>query len=212
MIEEKKKDNENFENYSAAIRYYVHIGIDAENDGDKLTHTFKDRVVARAFGSMFAGLLKPLLNKIGVVQSLLENLTAQTKKDFSYNQTQFTKIIDQMSADVATALTKQNLIEDNNQNYDRHLLKNLLVMRVLTYVMLLGVKARNYNNKFWIDTIAFTEKKLSNISIDKFAAMEPDEFDQEVKILTRYVYNELQKESDLQSQLNENIINPDLED
>lgn len=161
---------------------------------------------------MFAGLLKPLLNKTGVVQSLLEDLTAQTKEDFSYNQTQFTKIIDQMSADVETARTKQNLIEDNNQNYDRYILKNLLIMRVLTYVMMLGVKGEKFNDRLWIDTITFTEKKLSSISVDKFAAMEPDEFDQEVKILTRYVYNELQKEDDIQAQLNENTINPDLED
>lgn len=208
MIEEKKKENENFENYSSAIRYYVHIGIDAENDGDKLTHTFKDRVVFRAFGSMFTGMLKPLLNKIGVVQSLLENLIAQNKTDFSYNQSQFIKITDRIKADVEEVQGSDQSGNPSNPKMDQYILRNLLTMRIFTYLMILGIKADPFPDRLWIDAITITDENLAKISMERFAAMNPIQFDREVKILAEAIFIDLKKKRKLQAGLEENIINP----
>ena len=66
-------------------------------------------------------------------------------------------------------------------------------MRVYSYIMLLGIRTRDFPNNLWRVLIKITDEKLGSIPVETFANFKQNELEHEIKILTEAIFSEVQR-------------------
>lgn len=185
MVKEFRLTDNRFETTAAAIRYYVHVGIAAETATGDLRHSLNNTIVKQSQKEAVRFELKPLAN-------LLENLINKLEQ------------VDTKTGETLNEIAKQNTIIESkvNRNFEQfnksseslleliksvksinitseYNLKNMLVLRSVFYVFLLGYKsgkipAGEDNFTLWSDIVKIAHRRASQLSIRELKMFSDD--------------------------------------
>jgi hypothetical protein len=136
MIKENKHIDPRFADYSAAIRYYVHLGITAETATNDLRNSLDNTIVKQSQKEAVRNELKPLVNLIeNLINTVVE--TTERSSQFFADVTKRTEIIEgkiDQASETIINLLKSILITGENA------LRNVIVLRSIIYIFFLGHK------------------------------------------------------------------------
>ena len=173
MIKEFKTTDARFADMSAAIRYYVHVGIAAETATSDIRNSLDNTIVKASQKEAVRKELIPLDNKI-------ENLITAIRETAAENSSFFTDVA--RRTEIVEAKLDRN-IERIDNGFDsvinflkgmlitgEQTLRNLIVLRSIIYVFFLGHKTGRIepgkeNVTKWTRMISLAHEKANEFSI-----------------------------------------------
>lgn len=181
MIKEHKRDDPKFADYSAAIRYYVHLGIAAETATSDLRNSLDNTIVRQSQKEAVRDELKPLAN---LIENLTNKVTESVEKnsEFFADVSKRTEIIES-KLDIASEkiinLLNSILITGENA------LRNIIVLRSIIYIFFLGLRTGKIepgkeNLVKWNKMITLAHKKANSLSIAEVNQLHEETLEAEV--------------------------------
>jgi hypothetical protein len=141
VVRELKGANVNFASESAAVRYYVSLGIDAETATSDLRNSLDNSIVKESIDGAMGKKLNPLKESIVRIDQALKNFTAENARIFTDVAKRTADIeakLDTGFENTSATLEKLLLTGDNS-------FKNIAVLRSLFYIFLLGIQTGKIN-------------------------------------------------------------------
>lgn len=174
-----KTSDPKFKDNSAALRYYVNLGIKTEVrslKGGNFDET-KGSLTARSnsnFGSNDP--LIPIKNSIDILTKAVDDLSNK-QYDFFQGQTEgITDLRNELLTQfekVSTLINTPSEMEINAERFLKEILKNIVVFRCIHYVFLLGISPGSIPIKY--ETIDW--QRVVKIVYDRAAKISPEELE-----------------------------------
>lgn len=168
--------------------WMVHIGIAATLQTDQIEHTLDNAIVKRSQKNAVRDELKPLTNNLKNLNDAIENLIV--KNDDSFGQLiESSKIVEdivkQRLESFENVMEKVLLSIQKGSGTERESLRNIIVIRSLIYLFLIGHKlgriesgTDDYNN--WKLVVINAHKRANLISDEELDLMEGGKIDEKV--------------------------------
>lgn len=189
IVKKNRYTDKRFESHSSTIRYYVELGIQAENSSDSGANNL-DRAVINSTAT------DALRVEVLQLNEIIENLSA-TVKTLSANQTDYfacsTKKLQSLEASLANNLSEvssqlnsdsEGIVKrlDRTEKTDSAMLHNLIVLRSVFYIFLLGyqtekIKPGKDNLNKWGKLIEVAHQQANRLSIDEIKASASEELE-----------------------------------
>jgi hypothetical protein len=181
MVRELKRTDPNFATESAAVRHYVNVGIAAETATSDLRNSLNNNIVKRSQKEAVRAELIPLDNKV-------ENLINEFKK-FSEENGNLFRDISRRTELIETKLEAGNeailnLLKSIDITSEESF-RNLIVLRSIFYVFLLGHKAGRIepgkeNLQKWNYIINLAHQKANALSLDEIKMLSGEVMESEI--------------------------------
>ena len=181
LVRKNRFTDKRFENNSAAIRYYVELGIAAENSAEypvKNTDKNLDReIINSEQEDVVREDLIPLTNTVENLFGAIKILGANQAEYFTNSATQLSRIethlergIKEISRQLITSLESIYAQFDQSEKTGNETLRNLIVLRSVFYIFLLGHKTGKIepgreNIGKWNQVIKLAHEKANGLSI-----------------------------------------------
>ena len=210
MVEEFKKTDKRFENEASAIRHYVHLGIVAETSTDDLRNSLDSVIVRDSQKEAVRDELKPLA---GVIKTLVEKLDEQDQNlnEFFADLTKRTEKIEG-SIDAKAQALEASIVDNSKSiesrielnfsqlfstlteitkqlsamfNFVRYILRNLIILRSVIYIFLLGYKTGiieggKESQIIWNNLIQLAHQKAMDLSLVELTQLKDDQVESTV--------------------------------
>ena len=182
IVKKNRYTDKRFESHSSAIRYYVELGIRAENSSDSMANNLDQAVINLSAADA-------LRKEISRLNEIIENLSA-TMKTLSANQTDYFADSTEKLRSIETSLANDlreissQLARDSEgvskrlertEKTDSATLHNLIVLRSVFYVFLLGyrtdkIKPGKDNLQKWGKLIDVAHREANRLSVKEIKA------------------------------------------
>ncbi|HLM59636.1 MAG TPA: hypothetical protein VK308_02420 [Pyrinomonadaceae bacterium] len=136
MVKEFKKDDPRFSTESSAIRYYVHLGISTQRTTEDLKGNLDNAIIKKAIETAVRAELKFHSEHIEKLQNIVESFEQTTGGNFADLVKRTTIIEDKLDRGFESVINALKNILTTGENA----LRNLIVLRSILYVFLLGHK------------------------------------------------------------------------
>lgn len=181
MIKEYRLTDERFKNETNAIRYYVNLGISAQCANEDLNNSLDNAIVKKSIKDAFKKDLTLHSEHIEKLQKLVESLTLQNIENFNDLANRTSKIEDLLSNNHSVLI---NLLE-GMLSTGKQTLRNLIILRTITYVFLLGhktgqIESGTDNFVKWKQIIFMAHDKANQLSIDEVKMLSAEELEADV--------------------------------
>lgn len=181
MVKEFKLTDERFRNETNAIRYFVHLGIAAQTATENLRKSLDNTIVKHSIKEAVRKELSYHSDHIEKLQNLITELTKANEKNFTDIARRTETIEDQIQSSHNDLL---KLLESMFLTGEQAL-RNMIVLRTVTYVFLLGhktgqIEAGTDNFLKWKQIIFMAHDKANQLSIDEVKMLSAEELEAEV--------------------------------
>lgn len=209
QILEYRGRDANFENLNAAIRHYVHVGIAATLQTDQIEHTLDNAIVKRSQKNAVRDELKPLSNNIKNLNEIIEFMMNENRNHFSQlmeSSRVIEDLIDKKLELLMGAAEQMLLTANKGGGTERESLRNIIVLRSLFYLFLLGHKVGRIDNglenqKVWQALVITAHERANELSDEELDLMEGGKVDEEViKSITAELFEESKKQVKMASE------------
>ncbi len=182
MVRELRFSDPNFATEAAAVRHYVNVGIAAETATSDLRNSLDNTIVKKSIKDGLRYELKSHSNHIENLINALKDFAAESNQLFN-DISKRTELIESkvesgfenIEASVDSVL---NLLK-SNFSINEESLRNIIVLRTITYVFLLGHKTGKIapgkeNLVNWNRMIVLAHKKANELSMGEVKALASD--------------------------------------
>lgn len=201
-VQEHKDKDKNFINNSAAVRHYVHVGIVAEMQTDRLINTLDNKVVRQSQKNAVRDELKPLAANIENLENTITEL--MEKNGLYFNEIMrssrvIENLLDQKLENVLKSLV--DLLSESREikNTVRESLRNIIILRTVFYLFLIGYRTDRIingveNQKVWISIVKLAHAKANELTDEELHLIDINKFDEVyIRNVTRDIFNEIQR-------------------
>jgi hypothetical protein len=175
MVKEFKSTDERFKNETNAIRYFVHLGISAQQATENLRNSLDNTIVKNSIKETVRKEISFHSAHIETLESLIEDFTEKTEANFQEIARRTNSIEDQINS------TKEIILKSLNYGVStgEHALRNLIVLRSIFYVFFLGYRTGRItpgkeNLTTWHRIIELAHKKANELSIKEINLISAD--------------------------------------
>ncbi len=206
MVKEFKSTDERFKNETNAIRYFVHLGISAQQATENLQNSLDNTIVKNSIKEAVRKEISFHSAHIEKLQTITENLIKENEANFTEIARRTDAIEDLISAEGQTLLKTLNagflMSEDALRTNEHalqtseHSLRNLIVLRSIFYVFLLGhrtgkIAPGEEDLIKWNKIIILAHEKANQLSLKEIKMVSADVLESTV---IQQMANEIYKE------------------
>lgn len=171
-VRQLRFEDKRFENNSAAVRHYVHLGVITEKRTET-ANTLDDRIIKSSQKEVVRSELIPLVEHINELTKEItflreqqEVFLAQMSKNFENLRARFETLFEQFSGQFGKLFAE--LLRTGKINEEA--LRNAIVLRTIMFVFLIGYKTGRIDPKIqtdWNSVVAWTIKKAAELSAEQ---------------------------------------------
>jgi nucleoside-triphosphatase THEP1 len=177
MVQEFRMTDKRFETNSAAIRYYVNVGIASERTTETVRDGLKDKIVRQNQKDAVRDELKPLANNIKELKELVSERFKESEESFASLSRNTDRIESKLDHGNEGILTVFKLVENA--------LRNVIVLRSIFYVFLLGhkmgrIEPGEENLSRWSNIVTAAHRRANVLSLQEINSLSAEKLEADV--------------------------------
>jgi len=175
MVKEFKRDDPRFETEATAIRYFVHLGIAAQSATENLRNSLDNTIVKNSIKDAVRQELSFHSNHIENLQNMVKDSVQRNKENFA-DIARRTEIIE---TKLNGGINELKALFESFINTGAISLRNIIVLRTIIYVYLLGIKTGKLetgaeNLGKWTTMITYAHQRANELSLEEIKLLSID--------------------------------------
>lgn len=198
-VKEAGATDTRFKDKTSAVRYYVQLGISTEKRTNS-ANTLDDKIIIASQKEVVTDSLLPLKHSIDDLITVMQNFDHKQSEHFRQSNNWTEALIGRIEAlNQSLNVAVGNLLNEilRSGKVSDESLRNIIVLRSIHYIFLLGYKTGNFdpNEKIsWNEVILFAHKKAQELSITELQHLNEGTYeDTIVKKLAGDIFKEIQR-------------------
>ena len=186
MVKKRGVTDKRFDSNSSAIRYYVELGIAAENSPEDAGESLDQMIINSSQKNVLGEELISLTNAVGNLFAAIKTLGVNQADHFTESAAHLNRIeahlergIKEISRQLITSLESIYTQLDRGNKTGDETLRNLIVLRSVFYVFLLGhkmgrIEPGKENLVKWDRIISLAHEKANQLSVKEIQLLAND--------------------------------------
>lgn len=202
MVEEFKKTDPRYDNEATAIRYFVHLGISAQQATENLRNSLDNTIVKHSIKQGLQDELKTHTESLDKLVKTVNDLSEKTDinhRDLAKRQTDVESKLETLTEGVFDAVGLLKLLQSSIGLNSQETLRNVIVLRTILYVFLLGYQTERIlpdkdkkNAYYWAELIRIAHERANELSINEVQRLSAQDLEANVIVkMAEQIFKEI---------------------